>query len=290
MIKLLASDLDGTIVCNNTITTEDLEAVERLKQIDVKFVICTGKTYGMTKEICHQLEPAYGIFGNGTQIMNIQTGKEIIRNTITNTQISDCLKIAKKYHLHIHIYTDHKIISQENLDYMAYRNYILYKEQVKFEIVDSIENYIKEQNPNILKLILSGEKELSKVKNEIESKEKVTAIRIKKCGQYIDKVVGKEYEYLDIVPKHITKYQALMQLSIYLGIPMEQIMAIGDNINDIEMIKHAGIGVAIGGSYKRVQNVATYVTKNTVKTGGFAEAVDKFLIETRSENVYSRRI
>ena len=290
MIKLLASDLDGTIVYNNDITEIDLEAVQKLKQTEIKFVVCTGKTYAMTKDICNILEPAYGIFGNGTQIMNIQTGKEIIRNTITNAQVMNCLEIAKKYHLHIHIYTEHKIIVQENLNYMAYRNYILYKDQVEFEIVDSMENYIKEQNPNILKLILSGEKELLKVKNEIEAKEKLTAIRIKKCGQYIDKVVSKEYEYLDIVPKHITKYQALMQLSIYLGIPMEQIMAIGDNINDIEMIKHAGIGVAIGGSYKRVQNVATYVTKNTVKTGGFAEAVDKFLIETRSENVYSRRI
>ena len=290
MIKLLASDLDGTIVYNNDIATIDLEAVQKLKQTEVKFVVCTGKTYAMTKDICQQLEPAYGIFGNGTQIMNIQTGKEIIRNTITNAQVMDCLKIAKTHHLHIHIYTDDKIIVQENLNYMAYRNYILYKDQVEFEIVDSMENYIKEQNPNILKLILSGEKELLKVKNEIEAKEKLTAIRIKKCGQYIDKVVSKEYEYLDIVPKHITKYQALMQLSIYLGIPMEQIMAIGDNINDIEMIKNAGIGVAIGGSYKRVQNVASYVTKNTVKTGGFAEAIDKFVIEKRSENVYSRRI
>lgn len=278
MIKLLASDLDGTIVYNNDITEIDLEAVQKLKQTEIKFVVCTGKTYAMTKDICQQLEPAYGIFGNGTQIINVQTGKEIIRNTITNAQVMNCLEIAKKHHLHIHIYTEHKIIVQENLNYMAYRNYILYKDQVEFEIVDSMENYIKEQNPNILKLILSGEKELLKVKNEIEAKEKLTAIRIKKCGQYIDKVVSKEYEYLDIVPKHITKYQALMQLSIYLGIPMEQIMAIGDNINDIEMIKNAGIGVAIGGSYKRVQNVASYVTKNTVKTGGFAEAIDKFVI------------
>ena len=71
---------------------------------------------------------------------------------------------------------------------------------------------------------------------------------------------------------------------------MEQIIAIGDNINDIEMIKHAGIGVAIGESYKEVQKVASYVTKNTVKTGGFAEAVDRFVKEKRSENVYSRGI
>ena len=290
MIKLLASDLDGTIVYNNEITTMDLEAVKKMKQAEVKFVVCTGKTYAMTRDICNKLEPAYGIFGNGTQIMNIQTGEEIIRNTITNTQVIDCLEIAKKYHLHIHIYTDHKIITQEKLNYMAYRNYVLYKDQVEFEIVDSVENYIKEQNPNIFKFILSGEKDLLKVKKEIEAKENVTAIQIKKYGEYIDKIVGREYEYLDIVPKHVTKYQALIQLSAYLHIPMEKIMTIGDNINDIEMIKHAGIGVAIGGSYEEVQEVASYVTKNTVKTGGFAEAVSKFIKEKRSENVYSRGI
>ena len=290
MIQLLASDLDGTVVYSNEITTKDLEAVRNLKQMDVEFVICTGKTYAMTKDICNALEPVYGIFGNGTQIMSIQTGKEIIRNTIINTQVIECLEIAKKHNLHIHIYTDDKIIAQENLNYMAYRNYVLYKDQVEFEIVDSMETYIKEQKPNILKLILSGEKELLEVKHEIEAKEKVIAIQIKKYGEYIDKIVGKEYEYLDIVPKHVTKYQALIQLSTYLHMPMEEIMAIGDNINDIEMIKHAGIGVAIGGSYEEVQKVASYVTKNTVKTGGFAEAVSKFINEKRSENVYSRRI
>lgn len=290
MIKLLASDLDGTIVNNNEITAIDLEAVQKLKQAEVKFVVCTGKTYAMTKEICNKLEPAYGIFGNGTQIMKIQTGEEIIRNTITNTQVIECLKIAKKHNLHIHIYTDNKIIAQENLNYMAYRNYVLYKDQVEFEIVDSVGKYIKEQNSNILKLILSGEKDLLKVKKEIEAKEKVTAIQIKKYGEYIDKIVGKEYEYLDIVPKDVTKYQALIQLSTYLHIPMEKIMAIGDNINDIEMIRHAGIGAAIGGSYEEVQEVASYVTRNTVKTGGFAEAVSKFIKEKRCENVYSRRI
>ena len=289
-IKLLASDLDGTIIFNNHITTKDLEAVKKLKQNNVDFAICTGKTYAMTKDMCDIIMPAYGIFGNGTQIIDLRIGKKIIKNSLSNAQAKACIKLAQKQNLHIHLYTDNAIIAEKAMKYMAYRNSILYKNQVKFEIVDSIENYIKMQKPNILKLILSGEKDLGTVKKEMESKEKVTAIRIKKSGIYVDKIVGKEYEYLDIVPRHITKYQALMQLSVYLGIPMEQIMTIGDNINDIEMIKHAGIGVAIGGSYKRVQNAATYVTKNTVKTGGFSEAIDKFLIELRSEDVYSRRI
>ena len=160
MIKLLASDLDGTIVYNNEITAIDLEAVQKLKQTEVKFVVCTGKTYAMTKDICHQLKPAYGIFGNGTQVMNIQTEEEIIRNTITNTQVLDCLEIAKKYNLHIHIYTNDKIIAQEKLNYMAYRNYILYKDQVQFKVVESLEKYIQEKNPNILKLVISSKKDL----------------------------------------------------------------------------------------------------------------------------------
>ena len=46
---------------------------------------------------------------------------------------------------------------------------------------------------------------------------------------------------------------------------------------DIEMIKHSGVGVAIGDSYQEVKDVANYVTKNTVKNGGFAEAVYKFI-------------
>ena len=290
MIQLLASDLDGTIVYNHEITTEDLEAVKQLKQTEVKFVVCTGKTYAMTKDVCNILEPAYGIFGNGAQVINLQTGEEIIRNSITNTQVIDCLEIAKKHNLHVHIYTDNKIIAQESLKYMAYRNYVLYKDQVQFEIVDSMKTYIKKQNPNILKFILSGEKDLRKVKKEIEAKENVTAIQIKKYGEYRDKIVDREYEYLDIVPKDVTKYQALKQLSLYLKIPFANIMAIGDNINDIEMIKYAGIGVAIGGSYEEVQKVASYVTRNTAKTGGFSEAVSKFIKEKRSEHVYSRRI
>lgn len=290
MIKLLASDLDGTILYNNKIVTKNLEAIRKIKQTNMKFVICTGKTYGMMKDICDELKPEYGIFCNGTQVINIKTGKEIIKNVITNKQALECLKVAQKHQLHIHIYTNNKIIVQENLKYMAYRNYILYKDKVKIEVVDSIERYIKEQKPVILKLIFSREKNLEKIKKEMELNENVTAIHIKKYGEYRDKIIGKEYEYLDIIPKDVTKYKTLKQLIQYLDILEEEVMTIGDNINDIEMIKNAKIGVAIGGCYEEIQKVASYVTQNTAQTGGFAEAIFKFLKEKRSKNVYIRRI
>ena len=278
MIKLLASDLDGTIIDNyNQVTNEDLQVIHKLSNTNVSFAVCTGKTYSMTKHICNKLNPTYGIFGNGTQIVNLKTGEEIKRNVVSNFKAIECLKIAEKNDLHIHIYTEDKIISQQQLKYMAFRNYILYKDQVQFKVVESLEKYIQEKNPNILKLVISGEKDLKDVKEQIEEKEDLRAIQIKKYREYKDKIINQEYEYLDIVPKHVTKYDAIQQLSHYLNIQNEEVMAVGDNINDIEMIKHSGVGVAIGDSYQEVKDVANYVTKNTVKNGGFAEAVYKFI-------------
>lgn len=231
----------------------------------------------MTKKLCMELKAAYGVFGNGTQIVNLKTGEEIFRSVITNTQAQTCVDIADKNNLHVHIYTDNKIISQQSLKFMAYRNYQLYKEDMNFEIVDSLKEYIKEENPSILKLVISAKKDLIDIKKEILRKEDLKIIQIKKYDEYKDTIINQEYEYLDIVPKNITKDNSLKQLSKYLKIDNQDVMAIGDNINDIEMIENAGIGVAIGGSYKEVINRASYVTKNTVKTGGFAEAVYKFI-------------
>ncbi len=216
-------------------------------------------------------------FGNGTQIVNLKTGEEIFRNVITNMQAQTCIDIADKNNLHVHIYTDNKIVSQQSLKFMAYRNYQLYKEDMDFEIVDSLKEYIKEENPCILKLVISAKKDLIDVKKEILGKEDLKIIQIKKYDEYKDTIINQEYEYLDIVPKNITKYNSLRQLSKYLKINNQDVMAIGDNINDIEMIENAGVGVAIGGSYEEVINKAGYVTENTVKTGGFAEAVYKFI-------------
>lgn len=278
IIRLLASDLDGTIIFNNQITTKDLEAVKKLKQNNIDFAICTGKTYSMTKDICDTLMPAYGIFGNGTQIINLKTKKEIIKNSLLNDQAKACIKIAQKQNLHIHLYIDNAIIAEKTMKYMAYRNSILYKNQMQFKTVESLETYIEEQKPNILKFVISGDKDLIHTKREIEERQNLTAIQIKKYGEYRDKIVGKDYEYLDIVPKNVTKYQALKQLCDYLNISLKETMTIGDNINDIDMIRYAGIGVAVGNSYEEVKKEAFYITKNTVQTGAVAEAVDKFIV------------
>lgn len=282
MIKLVASDLDGTLIGrDNKIYKNNLKAINDINNKNIDFVICTGKTYPIIKGMCSKFNASYGIFGNGNQIINLKTGEEIYKKLLTNEEVFSCIDIAKKNNLHIHIYTNKELITEE-LKYMDLRNYKLqqdrfYDGSLQITIVTDLEEYLKANKSEICKLILSAEKDLSKVKNDILNVQNVDIITIKKYGEYKDNIINKEYEYLDISPKGISKDNALNFLENYLKINNNEVMAVGDNLNDLDMIKNSGIGVAVSNAYSELKEVAKYTTKNSVEKGGFAEAVYKFI-------------
>ncbi len=282
MVKLIASDLDGTIIDrNNHIFENNLKAISDINKKNINFVICTGKTYPIIKGLCSKFNAQYGIFGNGNQIIDLKTGKEIYKKLLTDDEISSCLDIAKKHNLHVHLYTDNSIITEE-LKYMDLRNYNLqkhaeYQNSLGITIVQDIGVYLKFNKVNVFKLIISAENDLSNIKSEILNSRDLDVTTIKKYGEYKDKVIDKEYEYLDVSPKGINKNAALEILKDYLKIDNSEVMAVGDNLNDIEMVKNSGIGVAVANGYDELKQVAKYVTTNSVENGGFAEAVYKYI-------------
>ena len=273
-IKLIASDLDGTLLdSHHFIPAGNLNAINSINEKNIDFAICTGKTYSMTKDICKECNASYGIFGNGTQIINLKTGKEIYHNLLSFDNFEICYNIAKNYNLHMHLYSDKEIVSQELL-YMDLRNYILNNQnpssELSFRITDNIYDFVLNNNTSIFKLVISSLNDLSSIKNEILNKADVSINLIRKKGNYKDQIINKEYEYLDIAPKQNGKAYALNFLSNFLNVESENILAIGDNINDIDMIKQSGIGVTLADSYEEVKKVANYTTKNSCSNSGFA--------------------
>ena len=279
MIKLVASDLDGTIIDkNNKINEENFKAINKINSNGLDFVICTGKTYPIVKDICNEFNANYGIFGNGNQIIDLKTDKVIYTSFLSQHELNTSIEIAKANNLHIHIYTNNDIIT-ENLAYMDLRNYKLYEENpsINFTIVDDIKKYIINNKINVSQLIISSDNSLEDVKSNIAKKINVSMHLIKKRGIYKDFIIDKEYEYLDISPKKTNKNTALNILGNYLNINRSEMMSVGDNLNDYDMIKNSGIGVAVANSYDDLKSVAKYVTKNNVENAGFAEAIYKFL-------------
>lgn len=281
-IKLVASDLDGTIIDkNNNISEKNFDAIKQLHNKNIKFAICTGKSYSVSKKVCEQFNATFGIFGNGTQIIDLQTGKELLRNTLPYEDLLFVSTLAKRFNFHIHLYTEDEIIT-ENLEYMDLRNFVLKSENsnnnLSFKIVNDILKYIETSNPNVFSMVVSTEKsELTEFQKLLSINKNIDFAYINKRGKYRDVIIDKDYEYLNISPTNINKNEALNFLSKYLKISKKDVLAIGDNVNDYEMIKNSGIGVAVNSSYDDLKDVAKYVTKATVSEGAFAEAISKFI-------------
>ena len=281
MIKLIASDLDGTMFeKGNVIPETNLKAINDINNANINFTICTGKTYSLFKNICQDIGTGYGIFGNGNQIINLKTGEEIYRKLLKNEDVLFCINTAKKLNLHVHLYTNKEVIT-EKLLYMDLRNFELTKNDknidLEFKIVTDIQEYVEIENPEILKLVISAEKDLASLKKEFAKNKNLQVNLIRKVDKYRDEIIGKEYEYLDIMPAGINKEQALEVLENYLKIDKSEVLAIGDNLNDLEMIKDSGVGIAVANAYDEVKEVANYTTTTTAQNGGFAEAVYKFI-------------
>lgn len=277
MIKLIASDLDGTIIDgSNSISKDNLKAIDSLRKENIPLVICTGKTYALSKDVCKNLHARFGIFGNGSQIVDLSTGNEILSKYLSLSEIKACYSIIQKYDLHVHAYTETSIITPKLL-YMDLRNSILFPDKVNIKIVDSVLDYAKAEKEPILKLIVSSKSSLLKVKEELEKATNLNIIHITKTGIYKDNVINKEYEYLDISPLNATKGNALQVLSNYLDVQKDDILSIGDNINDIDMFKVSNISVAVNNACDQVKLNANYVAKNSVENGAFAEAIYKFI-------------
>lgn len=164
--------------------------------------------------------------------------------------------------------------------YMDLRNFKLrnsiFPNDLEFKVVPNIEEYMINNNPTVFKVVISSISNLETIQKQLQSID-VSVFYVNKSKQYKDKVIDKEYEYLDITPSKTNKEEALAILSNYLNLSSSQVMAIGDNLNDIGMLKASGIGVAVANAYEEVKKVAKFTTVNTVDNSGFAEAVYKYI-------------
>jgi hydroxymethylpyrimidine pyrophosphatase-like HAD family hydrolase len=92
-----------------------------------------------------------------------------------------------------------------------------------------------------------------------------------------------EGAFLEIMSPGNSKWRALARLIDAAGLTPEQVIGIGDEINDLEMIRHAGLGVAMGNSIPAIKAVADYITY-TNEEDGVAHVVEQFLLKEAEDD------
>lgn len=289
MYKLLAIDLDGTLLnskgCISEINKKALK--ELTKKTDIEIVFNSGRQITTVENFAKQIENInYCICGNGSIIYDIKNNKKIYTNFLDKKDTLEIIKFCKKNDIYYNVYTEDDILVeslQHNILSFYKQNKELSKDiQLNIKIKDDVYKYIEENNVNILKIGISHSDriKLNKIFKELNNKE-IDLLPVEGVSRksYIEgkQKINIEYFYTEAIKKNSNKGYSLRKLVKYLNINLNDIVAIGDNINDSSMIKDVGLGIALGNSTPSIMKIAKAVTLDN-DNNGVAYAINKYII------------
>jgi len=263
--RLLVADIDGTLVTSDReITPRVKDAVKQAQAKGVRVCLATGRIWSSAQPYFRALgadPPA--ILYNGGMIYDFVADKVLRRVPLAYEHAKAVLEILREVpYVQPHLYVADRVYTgRMNELTMEYRR----KDSLHVEEVGDLIAFLP---PEPMKILIIGPRaHLTTVFERIAT----LPLRIN--------AVFSEETYLEILPAGSTKGAALVEMANALQIPLEATIAVGDNLNDLEMIQAAGLGVAMGNAPPDLQSEAGYVT-STNDQDGLAEVIERFVLKS----------
>lgn len=266
MIKMLVLDIDGTIYRKDfTASNRVKQTLQKLVHQGIKVVLATGRMYAATVSIAKELGLNTPIISyQGGLIKEFQNSDEtLFKCTLCPEHVKKVIEILKEKKIHFNIYMNDILIVENDSE--TIRRYTD-ERKIEYKVVDSF-NEVELRDINKILVIDYDTKKIENITNELNE--------IFKGELYI---VRSTPTFCEIANKDATKGNAVRYLAEKWGIKKQEIMACGDQDNDIEMLLAAGVKVAMGNATENLKKIADFVT-DTVENDGVCTAVEKFIKE-----------
>ena len=288
MYKLIAIDLDGTLLNSyGEISQGNREAIEYALRNNVKVVLASGRDPKTMEKMSLNLGiKNYLIAGNGASIYDIKQEKNIYEKFIKQEKALKIIQICKENSIFLNLYTDKGIITESlNFNVKVFNSENTLKaleKQTNIEVVKDLYQYAKENQLNILKIIVCDESKII-FNNIIQKLKMIGGVEVldvehmsRKKIRIGTEEIDVEYFYTEISSKNVDKWNALEFLMEKLGIKKEEVMCIGDNINDKKMVENAGVGVSMKNSALSVNEIGDFITEDN-NSDGVKIAIYKYI-------------
>ena len=290
MYKLVAIDLDGTMLNHyGEISIKTRETVTKCINKGTEVVLASGRPIDSIKAIAEEIGiKGYFIAGNGASVYDIQKGKIIYENYIKKEKVLEIIKICEQNSIAYNVYTD-KMIVTPNLKFnvLYYYKENIEKEENKktnISIIPNMYEYVKNmQEEKFLKITICDENDsiFHSITRKLKEISEIEVLNVAHMSRKIIKrgteEIPVEYFYTEVTARDVDKWNAIAFLMRKLGIQAQEVIAIGDNVNDKKMIQNAGMGVAMKGSTPEITKVAKDVT-DTNNEDGVAKVLEKYIL------------
>ena len=244
---LVAADLDGTLLTPDLVFGDDAEpAVAALQAAGVTFVICTGRMFRSVRRVAARLGLTTGlvICYQGGMVADLASGERLAHRTMDGAVAAEVVREARRLGRHLNAYIDDRLYVDQ-LDDWA-RGYAEYAE-VGVNKVDDLVDAVGESPPTKLVLITAP----------ADAEAILPGLQRRWRGRLY--VTRSQPQYIEFVDAAVSKSGALQWLCDARGLRRERTVACGDGMNDVDMLRWAGVGVAVAEAEPAVRAAADLI-------------------------------
>lgn len=263
--KMLATDLDDSLLNDRlTINDNDREAINRAVNTGVRVVLATGRMYRSALPYVQDLgldtplisyQGAYARFPGGRVLYDCPVPFE------TAVDLLEALR-ATGYHTNIYV-DDNLLVEKMDKEAEIYRSI----SGIEPVIAGDLVKYLREVRKTPAKVLV------------VSSEENINLLSVKMQSQFGERlyITKSKPIFLEFMHPMATKGRALQAVARYFDINPEEIIAVGDSYNDLDMLDFAGLGVAVGNAREDIRKRADFVTLSN-NQGGVARVIRKFIL------------
>lgn len=261
--KMLALDLDGTLLRDDlSVDPRDKAALERARKGGVEVTLLTGRVLPSIWPYLEELQiTAPVVLYNGALIHDPRLGQQTVLGRLPARLAAQLLSLAGHRRVDAQLYLgDELLIGRET---PAQRDF-LDRERLSAREVGELASSVADDP---IKLLFIGEPE---VLDELEAR----------WGPLVEgeaRLVRSQPTYLECLAPNVSKGLALRVLAGSLRIPLDSVIAVGDQPNDVEMLREAGLGVAVANAHQACREAADFILERTNNEAALEELVGRYL-------------
>lgn len=273
--KLIVVDMDGTLLNNHhDVSEENKRAIKEAINRGVEVAIATGRIFTSARYFAKLVGTATPIIAcNGALIRDYHNDEVIYCNTMNKEDVLEIIKICKNHKIYFQFYDQENFYTEEikhnSLKYYQWNLKQKEEDQISIIHLEDALKYLETNDVQILKLVVMDEnlEKLEKVRKEIAQLDTI-------------EIVSSWFNNIEIMNKDVSKGQAIEALGKILGIEKSEIIAFGDNYNDLSMKKYSETFVAMGNGEDYVLQQADYIT-DANDEDGVAKGIRRIVFEER---------
>lgn len=270
--RLLFMDLDGTLLNDEKqITDGNRAALNRLLERGHGAIITTGRPLKSAMDQARKLgmdrPGCYLIAYNGAVIYDWAQQKQIFARSLSYSAVNRVVDLANEWGEHVQTYDTRNVLVEKRCDDEAVCRYCQMI-GMEFRVIEDVHTDLREEPVKCLVINYADKSGLLKIQSWIHEN----------MAQEVDCFFSCD-QYLEVVPKGMSKGEAVKMLSAMMDVEIADAVAVGDAANDLSMIEAAGIGVAMANGTEEVKAAADYITTYDNNHDGIAEVVERFFSE-----------